>query len=488
MRKIFLLLFFIIFLSFLIFSYPDLSLAARKCTEDIDCPAGQACVNEECVTSRGLEIVYPDIPGVPTPKYVSTGLPVYINYIFRTSIWIIGIIIFGALIYSGVNYLTSFGNPTKLSDAKKGILSAFLGGIILLSAYLIFNTINPQLVILEPAKVEVTEPKIPAGVYLCNYNYDTIETDLKTYLEGDREERIEMAKKIKEKMGTLESKAKCMKVNTSSLLREIEIRKNSNAYTVFIVPEEKYNPQDPTKPLWEYEYGIVFHENNKYGGKCKIFPEPPEGIENFEIYHQVKDFHASLDFDVKSVTLFKKITEAIPETANGVTLYEGLQYNEIGKEEEKATSTSKGYQNLTSIDLEEILSFYPLVFAQEKDPKLAMKAFRPVGAEAKYVPENRLKEAATKEDRDAGQCKEEKKPCGLYYNTRSIEFDPSGSYIAVLIGDSGKKCEVRVKDDSNLTDNPIGRCGKCSWVGRNILGGDCYPCLEEMYVIEGTKL
>ena len=87
-----------------------------------------------------LEIKYPSIPGEGTPPtVVSQGLPGYVNYIYYFFFAIIGIIILGALIYSGVLYLLSVGNPEKLISAKKGITSAFLGAIILFSSYFIFS-------------------------------------------------------------------------------------------------------------------------------------------------------------------------------------------------------------------------------------------------------------------------------------------------------------------------------------------------------------
>ena len=91
---------------------------------------------------------------VPIPGLTSTCLPAlpdYIAAIYNFALMIVGIVVFGALIYGGFRYLTSVGNPAAIADAKDQIFSAILGLIILFSAWLILNTINPELVILGQA-------------------------------------------------------------------------------------------------------------------------------------------------------------------------------------------------------------------------------------------------------------------------------------------------------------------------------------------------
>ncbi len=97
------------------------------------------------LAARELEV---QIPGLKTTTL--PALPDYIKAIFEFSLMAVGIICFGALIYGGLRWLTSAGNPAALSDAKDQIFSALIGLIILFSAYLIFRTINPELVILNP--------------------------------------------------------------------------------------------------------------------------------------------------------------------------------------------------------------------------------------------------------------------------------------------------------------------------------------------------
>lgn len=97
----------------------------------------------------GLEIEYPNLPSVQTPNTVRTILPVYVTYIINLAIIFSGLIIFGSLLYAGFLYMTSSGNPAALNNSKDRMLSSFLGIIVLLSSYLIFQTINPELIELK---------------------------------------------------------------------------------------------------------------------------------------------------------------------------------------------------------------------------------------------------------------------------------------------------------------------------------------------------
>jgi len=100
-----------------------------------------------CFAQRKLEIIYPTAPGAETPTTVKTALPEYLKYVFTFAIMIAGLLAFGALIYGGFSYLTSAGDPSKMKDGQDQIIAGILGLIIVLSSFLILNTINPQLVL-----------------------------------------------------------------------------------------------------------------------------------------------------------------------------------------------------------------------------------------------------------------------------------------------------------------------------------------------------
>ena len=113
-----------------------------------------------CFAQKKLEIEYPTVPGVAAPTTTKTALPEYLRYVFTLSIMIAGILAFVAMVMGGIKYVISAGAPAAIADAKDQITSGILGLIILLSSYLILNTINPQLVLpekppLQPSKAGI---------------------------------------------------------------------------------------------------------------------------------------------------------------------------------------------------------------------------------------------------------------------------------------------------------------------------------------------
>ena len=102
---------------------------------------------------RNLEVKY---PGSGAPTTTNTPLSVYLEYIFHYSMIIAGVIALGVFVVGGVRYLISAGNPAVIDDARDQIFSGFLGLVILLSSYLLLNTINPDLVNIKEPTLEVT--------------------------------------------------------------------------------------------------------------------------------------------------------------------------------------------------------------------------------------------------------------------------------------------------------------------------------------------
>ena len=77
------------------------------------------------------------------------GLPNFgelVAFIFTWSLNILGIVVFVQIFYAGFIWLTPSGNTAKVNEAKEKIANAILGAIILLGAWIILYTINPDLV------------------------------------------------------------------------------------------------------------------------------------------------------------------------------------------------------------------------------------------------------------------------------------------------------------------------------------------------------
>jgi hypothetical protein len=143
---------------------------------------------------RKLEIQYPVIGDQTVPAYVTTLLPDYIKYIFYLAISIAGLLAFGALIYGGVRWLTSAGNPASMSDAKDQIFAGILGLIILLASWLFLNTLNPQLVVLKNPEIAAIPSPSPLPPLhegdVCFYDKQYNVSDKKVvacYSRGDQE-------------------------------------------------------------------------------------------------------------------------------------------------------------------------------------------------------------------------------------------------------------------------------------------------------------
>lgn len=86
--------------------------------------------------------VLPTIAGQGPPQ-TAAGL---VKYIYIVSLVAGAILAFGILIWAGILYIISAGNPARQQEARAYIGSAVLGLLLLLGAYLILNTINPALV------------------------------------------------------------------------------------------------------------------------------------------------------------------------------------------------------------------------------------------------------------------------------------------------------------------------------------------------------
>jgi len=432
---------------------------------------------EEVDEGRKLELEYPAVPGVGVElKDVEAGLPEYVKYIFYFSIGIIGFIIFGALVYSGIQYLTSAGQPAKLAEAKKGIISAFLGAIILLSAVLIFKTINPSLVDLELEEITPVSAPLPPGAYVCNYNYSGATTDIQDYLYGDLKTRLEAVKKIREALGVLGKENYCQRFTSSQNLGNLAIKERNTDNTIFILPERnveeegcQLNVEGPLEEkCWIWKHGVVLQEDPEPlpGGKrCVLFPDPVRVLSAggaATIYSFPTEYHLNLPFNARSIVVFEKLSETPSGLNKGVILYEGEGFNEVESGLGKTSFKPEGEDDVKIIGPTDLKKFS----AKNSDPDKEIK--------------------------------------GLHHNTRSIEFELSEGkrvFFAILLGkDEGcgnagdcgdaryRVCEVRNAADGNLTTSPIGRCGRCAGIFRFLKLADCYPCLEKLYVIKGTIL
>lgn len=102
----------------------------------IPAPAAQAADN-----SRVLIAAADPVSGKDPKK---TSVVEYVNdaYVYLAGIG--GLLAIIMLIYAGYSYMTSYGDPEKLSNAKDIIEKALIGLALLILAAVILNTINPR--------------------------------------------------------------------------------------------------------------------------------------------------------------------------------------------------------------------------------------------------------------------------------------------------------------------------------------------------------
>jgi hypothetical protein len=80
-----------------------------------------------------------------TPGATSCDPAAYINDFYKFALLVGGILAFGSVVYGGIRYMTSVGNPSGQHEAREWIESALLGLLLLAGAYLILSIINPNL-------------------------------------------------------------------------------------------------------------------------------------------------------------------------------------------------------------------------------------------------------------------------------------------------------------------------------------------------------
>jgi hypothetical protein len=76
----------------------------------------------------------------------ASDLSSYLQWVFAFAISIAGILAVLMIVIGGIQYITAYGNPNQIENAKNRIYQALLGLLLAISAWLILYTINPDLV------------------------------------------------------------------------------------------------------------------------------------------------------------------------------------------------------------------------------------------------------------------------------------------------------------------------------------------------------
>jgi len=182
-----------------------------------------------CLTgfAYALELNYPSVPGAETPQdFINTApaediLPLYVKYFYTLSLTIGAFAACGAIALGAFRYLISTTSPGAMADAKEILFAGVTGLIILLSSYLILDTINPGLTFLQLEKpvIEIPdiepppphEPETKTMVFFQIPAGKTIEKGLLEIENQDMDKLKDDIESLKEKSEQLKEKSEDLK-------------------------------------------------------------------------------------------------------------------------------------------------------------------------------------------------------------------------------------------------------------------------------------
>ena len=107
-------------------------------------------------------------PGSEEQCWHIPWLAKYIGNMYRYGVVIGSILAVMMIMIGGIMYLIGGLNPNMIKHGKELITGAVTGLVLLLGSYVLLNTINPNLVNLQPIKVEVIKEAIITDVKFCN--------------------------------------------------------------------------------------------------------------------------------------------------------------------------------------------------------------------------------------------------------------------------------------------------------------------------------
>ncbi|MCH7552022.1 hypothetical protein IIB49_01380 [Patescibacteria group bacterium] len=89
-----------------------------------------------------LNLDYPSFGGLDINN--DQSLAQIVAWFYALLVGVSGLAAFVMIIAGGVQWMTSTGDPTKISSAKDKIQKALLGLLLVLASFLILQTINPE--------------------------------------------------------------------------------------------------------------------------------------------------------------------------------------------------------------------------------------------------------------------------------------------------------------------------------------------------------
>jgi len=254
------------------------------------------------IRATTTQIQWPPSP-MGTSLTPNTQFHEFISYIYEWGISLGGIAVFIVLVWAGIQYLTSAGDPGQMGDAIKRIKSSILGLILLLTSWLILNTINPQLVRLAPlpslwetadrllgARIDISQIQAPPCDFVVvwnDINFVGDKSDPIVFEKGERIRRIEGDRKLDDHINRWMSARNFIELTREEeimLEREEKERENKrlefeqNLVTQGIPPEywlqmiSEFRRRTGDPSIWRYNDKGERYDKGMYkeGGLCVI--------------------------------------------------------------------------------------------------------------------------------------------------------------------------------------------------------------------------
>ncbi len=113
------------------------------------------------------------IPGNIAPSgSLADPAGLLVNF-YQFGMLLAGVLAFGMVVWAGVQYSLSRGNPTGQADARDRVIQAFLGILLLVGAYAILYTLNPGLTRLQLPTLSPIDQSLLAGQQPGGYEGDS---------------------------------------------------------------------------------------------------------------------------------------------------------------------------------------------------------------------------------------------------------------------------------------------------------------------------
>ncbi|MDD5639899.1 MAG: hypothetical protein PHR47_03825 [Candidatus Pacebacteria bacterium] len=123
-------------------------------------------------TVFALEATFPEIGGFTLNS--DSNIPNTVEYFYTIGVAIGSLIAVIIIIISSITIFLSRGEPAKISDAKKRMIGAIFGIIILGGSYLIIYALNPKILEIQEPEERTSDADDMSGVYLKKSSGESI--------------------------------------------------------------------------------------------------------------------------------------------------------------------------------------------------------------------------------------------------------------------------------------------------------------------------